>query len=208
MIGLKTVGRPPIKYAGSVKEVVNLRGDYAPAIMNRGEALSDELVGALLNQSVMTWTGRNPAPALDQNGNFQGTDLDLFSFLVPLVDRKAIIEIPHYRNRRKIVRRDGERKVGSSQFGTITGLTSNKEVLSFSARLFDMSVARENALGVETLGAHRNYMLVDCDDDTVLVKVKRLGDGNVCHTGERTCFFRRMSETTEDTDNEHRTRQV
>ena len=32
-------------------------------------------------------------------------------------------------------------------------------------------------------------ILVDCDDDTVLVKVKRLGDGNVCHTGERTCFF-------------------
>jgi phosphoribosyl-AMP cyclohydrolase len=31
---------------------------------------------------------------------------------------------------------------------------------------------------------------VDCDDDTVLVKVKRLGDGHVCHTGERTCFFR------------------
>jgi phosphoribosyl-AMP cyclohydrolase len=33
-------------------------------------------------------------------------------------------------------------------------------------------------------------LLVDCDDDTVLVKVKRLGDGNVCHTGERTCFYR------------------
>jgi phosphoribosyl-AMP cyclohydrolase len=33
-------------------------------------------------------------------------------------------------------------------------------------------------------------ILIDCDDDTVLVKVKRLGDGNVCHTGERTCFFR------------------
>jgi len=32
-------------------------------------------------------------------------------------------------------------------------------------------------------------MLTDCDDDTVLVKVKRHGDGNVCHTGERTCFF-------------------
>ena len=26
-------------------------------------------------------------------------------------------------------------------------------------------------------------MLIDCDDDTVLVKVKRLGDGSVCHTG-------------------------
>src|SRR4029450_11952354 len=26
-------------------------------------------------------------------------------------------------------------------------------------------------------------LLVDCDDDT-----RRLGDGNVCHTGARTCF--------------------
>jgi phosphoribosyl-ATP pyrophosphohydrolase/phosphoribosyl-AMP cyclohydrolase len=37
-------------------------------------------------------------------------------------------------------------------------------------------------------------MLTDCDDDTVLVKVKRLGDGNVCHTGQRTCFFRPLPE--------------
>ena len=35
-------------------------------------------------------------------------------------------------------------------------------------------------------------LLVDCDYDTVLVKVKRLGDGNVCHTGERTCFYRKL----------------
>ena len=35
-------------------------------------------------------------------------------------------------------------------------------------------------------------ILIDCDDDTVLVKVKRMGDGNVCHTGERSCFFREL----------------
>jgi phosphoribosyl-AMP cyclohydrolase len=35
-------------------------------------------------------------------------------------------------------------------------------------------------------------ILVDCDDDTLLIKVKRLGGGNVCHTGERTCFFREL----------------
>ena len=35
-------------------------------------------------------------------------------------------------------------------------------------------------------------MLTDCDVDTVLVRVKRLGDGNVCHTGARSCFFREM----------------
>jgi len=35
-------------------------------------------------------------------------------------------------------------------------------------------------------------ILVDCDEDTVLVKATRLGDGNVCHTGARTCFFRSL----------------
>ena len=33
-------------------------------------------------------------------------------------------------------------------------------------------------------------LLADCDDDTVLLRVERQGDGNVCHTGERSCFFK------------------
>jgi phosphoribosyl-ATP pyrophosphohydrolase/phosphoribosyl-AMP cyclohydrolase len=40
-------------------------------------------------------------------------------------------------------------------------------------------------------------MLTDCDDDTVLLKVKRLGDGNVCHTGQRTCFYRPVSSASD-----------
>jgi phosphoribosyl-AMP cyclohydrolase len=39
-------------------------------------------------------------------------------------------------------------------------------------------------------------ILTDCDDDTVLVRVKRLGDGNVCHTGERSCFYRDLAAST------------
>jgi phosphoribosyl-AMP cyclohydrolase len=35
-------------------------------------------------------------------------------------------------------------------------------------------------------------LLVDCDEDTLLVRVERQGDGNVCHTGERSCFFREL----------------
>ncbi len=38
-------------------------------------------------------------------------------------------------------------------------------------------------------------ILVDCDEDTVLLRVTRLGDGNVCHTGERSCFFRDLTES-------------
>ncbi len=36
-------------------------------------------------------------------------------------------------------------------------------------------------------------VLYDCDKDTLLVKVKQRGAG-ACHTGERTCFFRRLSD--------------
>lgn len=36
-------------------------------------------------------------------------------------------------------------------------------------------------------------ILVDCDDDTVLLKVKALGDGVTCHTGQRSCFFRDLA---------------
>ena len=31
-------------------------------------------------------------------------------------------------------------------------------------------------------------MATDCDDDTLLVRVRCEGDGNVCHTGARSCF--------------------
>ena len=40
-------------------------------------------------------------------------------------------------------------------------------------------------------------LLVDCDDDTVLVKAAREGDGNVCHTGARTCFNTEVTDWTE-----------
>ena len=34
-------------------------------------------------------------------------------------------------------------------------------------------------------------ILVDCDSDTVLLKVRQAG-GAACHTGYRSCFFRRV----------------
>jgi len=32
-------------------------------------------------------------------------------------------------------------------------------------------------------------LFTDCDDDTVVVKVRREGDGNVCHLNRRSCFI-------------------
>lgn len=161
---LKFVGRPPIKIAESVKDVVHLKNEYARAIMDRGETLTDELANAVLAQSLFSWEERNPRPALDAEGNFQCTDLDLFSFLMPLADRHAVIEIPHYRNRRKVVVRANERKIGTNQFGPIRGLTSHKDVLSFSTLLRDNTIVQTDPeTEKEETGAWRNYMIVDCD---------------------------------------------
>lgn len=33
---------------------------------------------------------------------------------------------------------------------------------------------------------------LDCDNDSLLIKVKQIG--NVCHTGNRTCFFKKLYE--------------
>ncbi|MBI4259688.1 MAG: phosphoribosyl-AMP cyclohydrolase [Actinobacteria bacterium] len=37
---------------------------------------------------------------------------------------------------------------------------------------------------------HVEEVLVDCDEDTLLVRVH--AEGPACHTGERSCFFRRL----------------
>jgi phosphoribosyl-AMP cyclohydrolase len=36
-------------------------------------------------------------------------------------------------------------------------------------------------------------MRTDCDQDAILLKVTVAGDGNSCHTGRPSCFYRRVS---------------
>lgn len=150
--------------AKTVQDVANLNNPLARSIMDRSFTIDKDFTEKIINQSVFSWEGRNPVPAMDPEGNIQTTDLDLLSFMVPLVARGAVIEIPQYRNRRKVVRKKNERKIGSNQFGKTTGLISHKDALSFSVRIFDQSiVSTDPETEVESIGAHRNYMLVDCD---------------------------------------------
>ncbi len=36
-------------------------------------------------------------------------------------------------------------------------------------------------------------ILYDCDEDTLLIKVEQAGSG-ACHTGNRTCFYRKIQK--------------
>ena len=38
-------------------------------------------------------------------------------------------------------------------------------------------------------------MRVDCDQDCLLLRVRVAGDGGCCHTGRRSCFYRRVVPT-------------
>ena len=53
-------------------------------------------------------------------------------------------------------------------------------------RLWTKGETSGNKLAVQRI-------LIECDLDTLLLKVTRLGDGNVCHTGARSCFFRQLT---------------
>ena len=57
-----------------MRDVAALKNEYAAAIMDRSVHLDEDFVAAIMGQSLMTWEGRNPAPAIDSYGNFQGTD--------------------------------------------------------------------------------------------------------------------------------------
>ena len=69
-------------------------------------------------------------------------------------------------------------------------ITRDKGYVTFFSRtrnaLWTKGETSGNRLKVERI-------FVDCDDDTVLIKAAREGDGNVCHTGARSCFYTEVS---------------
>ena len=117
-----------------------------------------------INEVVSWWrydmASRKPGIAYTSGGD-KTTDLDLSCFLFELAERNAVINIPIYKSIRAKSIKEGEFVLSSqNRHVNVLGLSSNKDVFSFSLRIKDM-----NAVSTDNVGAFRNFSITDFDGD-------------------------------------------
>ncbi|TAL43009.1 MAG: hypothetical protein EPN91_07245 [Salinibacterium sp.] len=140
----------------------SLSEDWAVRVLMDPRQNTDEVVKILKAHWSYDLYSRSPGPALLQNGVLSPTDLDLACFMSALVDRKAVINLPRYQARRPVQQREGEVVLSKdNRHGKCLGLSANKDVFSFSVRIWDVNVMTHGEGQEDQIGAFRNYMMVD-----------------------------------------------
>lgn len=149
----------------ALEELVEGKDTTAQALLMRRLHIDDVRVRTLVSRANMRWVGRRPSPALNAQGNFVGTNLDLATILVGLLQRRAVVHIPRYTRRRPKTIRADVRRIGTTAFGHIEQLVAHPDAFSFSILLHDHSVIVPTGEihGSETIGAPRSYMVLDLD---------------------------------------------
>lgn len=146
--------------AGSLTSVLD--NPVMMAIQDRSLSVEEHAQKMLEDWSLDLYT-RKPGPAVNANGEFVGTDLDLATFLTALAGRRAVIVLPKYERMRASSKKEGERHLPGPRNGSIMSLYSNQEAFSFGVRIKDMSVVQTDPNGVETHGAPRNFSLISVE---------------------------------------------
>jgi hypothetical protein len=148
--------------AKTVQRVASLRNRLAKAVTNRNIPLSSVTVEKIIAKTQFGYHGRRPLLPLNKKGQPRDTDMDLFSFLVGLQKREAVLRLPSYQNKLPRTVLSNEEHMCLGRFGTLTDLIAHKDQLSFGVRLFDHTIVRSDAkLGRESIGAYRTFMMVN-----------------------------------------------
>lgn len=149
----------------ALERLVEGKDATAHMLLMRRLHIDDVCVRTLVAQASMRWVGRSPSPAFNTRGNLVGTNLDLATILVGLLQRRAVIHIPRYTRRRPKTVRTDVRRIGTTAFGHIEQLVAHRDAFSFSVLLHDHSVIVPTGEmhGAETIGAPRSYMVLDVD---------------------------------------------
>jgi len=129
----KTLERLPEKPL--MKNILDRKQDIIPI----AKEISKMWVADLYN--------RKPAPAL-YDGVFQGTDLDLSTFLQAIVERGAIINIDQYQHMRGTTGTEDQYVVSKeNRHGKAIGLTCNQSVFNFGLNIIDTNVMQSDKVG-------------------------------------------------------------
>jgi len=138
-----------LSYDSTIEEIMDRESDI------------DEVVEEVLEDWGCDLYERKPASAYNGKGEFKGTDLDLATFMQALAARNAVINLPTYESRRTGSSNGNEWLVSpENRHGKIVGLGANKDVFSFSVRVYDQNIVDKES--GET-GAYRNFLLTDLD---------------------------------------------
>ncbi len=151
-----------IKGAKTLERIANGRNRLARAIMDRNQPVTALLSERVIKKTQFGWPGRRPRLPVDKKGRPRLTDMDLFSYLVMLYQRRAILTLPPYQTKLPRIMYAEERHLGRTRFGQVVGLIAHREQLSFSVQLYDHTIAyADAATEQEGLGRVRTFMMVD-----------------------------------------------
>jgi hypothetical protein len=127
-------------------------------IRDRSRPLTTELIYAVIARSQCHYAGRRPkAPTSTP------TDMDLASYLMTLYQRRGVVALTPYTRLTPRTEHD-VRHIGTTRFGTLIGLVSHREYLSFGLRLYDASVIANNGF-TEHVGQARSFTLLSPTGD-------------------------------------------
>jgi len=154
-----------MKRTGIAKSLENiLDNPIVAASLDRSQRIND-----VINQVISHWSvdldKRHPAPAYiggeDENPDYLGTDLDMFSFLMSLSQRRAVINIPDYERLRKSSLASNQIVIANqNRHGQLLWIQSNPDTHAFSTEMIDYNVL-EIKNGKERVGAPRQFAVVD-----------------------------------------------
>ena len=147
-----------------------LENDVVSVALKRTESI-DNVIEKVHLQWQVDLNKRNPLPVYreTEGGNkvYRGTDFDLFTLLNSLADRRAVINIPKYGGIAPKTIHENQRIVSTEdRHGEILDVIASKETHSFSVRIKDYQIIEINPDGSETVGAPRNFAVVDYNGKT------------------------------------------
>ncbi len=149
--------------AQTLKELPN--HPIVKAALSRSRPLED-----LIDDYMGAWQAdleeRKPALVYTETDSgeplYKTKTLDLFTVLLALAENEQVISIAGYHRMREQQVREDQRVIDSEhRYGQVKSVVSNKDVGSFSARIWDLAVETTLPDGSTELGDWRNFALVD-----------------------------------------------